>query len=143
MKVLEMLSKLKHKEFCTPNCFGCCGDGEIDITCSAVRDNFEKELLKYYQPKLPKDSIVLSKEEYDDMFTFKTVGNGGKHCGFYNILDTVRKVEREKTAEKCLQLLESMKVHEDGRHEWRDHHNDCIDKCKAKFAKEFEIELKE
>ena len=48
--------------------------------------------------KIPENAVVLTREEYGDMFTFKTVGNGGIHCGFYNILDTVRKVERKETA---------------------------------------------
>lgn len=58
--------------------------------------------------KIPKGAVVMTREEYDDMFTFKTVGNGGKHCGFYNILDTVRKVERKETAEKIYKLSDEI-----------------------------------
>lgn len=54
---------------------------------------------------IPENAVVLTKEEYDDMFTFKTVGQAGKHCGFYNILDTVRKVERKEAVEKFASLL--------------------------------------
>lgn len=63
----KLLYKLKHEEFCEPNCYGCCGDGQLDITCKTVRENFEKELLKYYQPILPEGSVVLSNEEYSKL----------------------------------------------------------------------------
>jgi hypothetical protein len=68
------------------------------ISCgvlTADKDGLLKLECKYYQPKLPEDSVILSREEYDDMFSFKTTRGG-----FYNILDTVRKVERKETAEK-------------------------------------------
>lgn len=52
--------------------------------------------------KIQENSVVLTREEYDDMFSFKTTRGG-----FYNILDTVRKVERKETAEKFAQALEN------------------------------------
>lgn len=58
----------------------------------------------YYQPKIDKDSVILTREQYDDMFTFQTTDKPGHICGFYNILDTVRKVERDETIEKILKL---------------------------------------
>lgn len=42
----EILHKLKQGEFCQQECYGCCGDGQRDITCNTIRDNLEKELLK-------------------------------------------------------------------------------------------------
>jgi hypothetical protein len=62
------------------------------------------------------NAVVLTREEYDDMFTFETVGSGGKHCGFYNILDTVRKVERKETVEKfALKLADYFVEHCSGK----------------------------
>lgn len=46
----------------------------------------------------------------------------------------------EETVEKILQMLETFKVKEDGRHQWREDHNYCIDKCKLKLAKYFDKE---
>ena len=43
-EIKEILNKLKQSEFCQPNCFGCCGDNCIDITCDIIVDNFIKEL---------------------------------------------------------------------------------------------------
>lgn len=50
--------------------------------------------------KIPENAVVLTREEYDNMFSFKTTRGG-----FYNILDTVRKVERKETAEKFAERL--------------------------------------
>ena len=61
----------------------------------------------------------------------------------YDATETAYKNGYEKgskeTVEKCIQLLEDLRVPEDGRHEWRDHHNDCIDRCLVRFKKEFQI----
>lgn len=60
-----------------------------------------KELLWLRERQLPEGAVVLTREEYDDMFSFKTTRGG-----FYNILDTVRKVERKETAEKFAEMAE-------------------------------------
>lgn len=65
-----------------------------------------EELLKYYQPKIPENAVVLTREEYDDMYSFKTTRGG-----FYNILDTVRKVERKETAKEILQDFDNHGVY--------------------------------
>jgi hypothetical protein len=46
---------------------------------------------------------------------------------------------QQETVEEVLQLLEGMRVPEDGRHEWRDHHNDTLDRCKARIISKFKI----
>ncbi len=52
---------------------------------------------------------------------------------------------QQETVEEILQLLEDMRVPEDGRHEWRDHHNDCIDRVIRKLNQKFvdSVEIKE
>lgn len=82
------------------------------FTEQKLREQFYQVFLAYAEHlvykgycKILEGAVVLTREEYDDMFTFKTVGNAGKHCGFYNILDTVRKVERKKTAEKFAEMV--------------------------------------
>lgn len=59
-----------------------------------------KELLKHYQPKVPPNAVVLTQEEYDNMFSFKTTRGG-----FYNILDTVREVQSQETAKEIYEQL--------------------------------------
>lgn len=44
--ITELLEKLQQGELCTPNCYGCCGDGKIDITCPTVVKKFVSELSK-------------------------------------------------------------------------------------------------
>ena len=113
-----------------------------------------EKLIDLNYRKIDKDDVVLPKDEYRylkdmanhfDPFWFCSFGGCEGVCK--ECIDTCEMSifvkERKATAEKCMQLLENMKVPEDSRHEWRDHHNDCIDKCKAKLAKEFEIEIKE
>lgn len=41
-QIEEILSKLQKGEFCTPNCFGYCGNPCLDITCNIIVDNFYK-----------------------------------------------------------------------------------------------------
>ena len=50
---------------------------------------------------------------------------------------------QQETVKEILRLLEDMRVPEDRRHEWRDRHNDTLDKCKARLIKEFGIKLNE
>lgn len=47
-----------------------------------------------------------------------------------------RRARREEY-NKFLEFLDSRYVEEDGRHEWRDHNNDCIDRCKKAFVEQF------
>ena len=49
---------------------------------------------------LPENAVVLTKEQYDNMFSFKTTRGG-----FYNILDTVREVQSQETANEIFTKL--------------------------------------
>ena len=65
-----------------------------------------KELLKHYQPKVPENVVVLTQEEYDNMFSFKTTRGG-----FYNVLDTVREVQSQETAKNIWDKLQEKATH--------------------------------
>lgn len=43
-KMINMLEKLKKGDYCLDNCYGCCGDGKIEITCPNVVFNFIQAL---------------------------------------------------------------------------------------------------
>ena len=41
-----MFNKLKKGDYCVDNCYGCCGDEKIDITCHDVVVNFIQSLMQ-------------------------------------------------------------------------------------------------
>lgn len=41
-----MFNKLKRGDYCVDNCYGCCGDEKIDITCHDVVVNFIQALMQ-------------------------------------------------------------------------------------------------
>ena len=41
-----MFNKLKRGDYCVDNCYGCCGDEKIDITCHDVVVNFIQSLMQ-------------------------------------------------------------------------------------------------
>lgn len=55
-QIEEILHKLKHEEFCKVDCYGCCGDGALDITCPIVIDNFIKALYNAGYRKVDSDT---------------------------------------------------------------------------------------
>ena len=123
--------------------------------------------------KLPEDSVVLTREEYERLnkkiYDFgmeielnlnqiasleREVDHFKSHCDFMEDKkdEWLAKYEKvckqltqvcKKTVEKILKLLDNMYVKEDDRHYWREHNNDCIDKCKAKISKQFGVHIKE
>jgi hypothetical protein len=73
--------------------------------CKEIKNVVDKLINAGYR-KITENAVVLTREEYDNMFSFKTTRGG-----FYNILDTVRKVERKETAEKFAERLKKV-IHE-------------------------------
>ena len=51
---------------------------------------------------LPENAVVLTQEQYDHMFSFKSTRGG-----FFNILDTVREVQSQDTAKDFIFKVES------------------------------------
>lgn len=45
-KILCMFNKLRRGDYCVDNCYGCCGDEKIDITCHDVVVNFIQALMQ-------------------------------------------------------------------------------------------------
>ena len=43
-EMINMLEKLEKGVYCCDNCYGCCGDGKIEITCPNVVFNFIQAL---------------------------------------------------------------------------------------------------
>ena len=45
-KIMCMFNKLKRGDYCVDDCYGCCGDEKIDITCHDVVVNFIQSLMQ-------------------------------------------------------------------------------------------------
>lgn len=45
-KIMCMFNKLRRGDYCVDNCYGCCGDEKIDITCHDVVVNFIQALMQ-------------------------------------------------------------------------------------------------
>ena len=45
-KIMCMFNKLRRGDYCVDNCYGCCGDEKIDITCHDVVVNFIQSLMQ-------------------------------------------------------------------------------------------------
>lgn len=50
MTIKEMLSNLLEGYYCG-ECYGCCGDNSITISCKEMMTKFEEDFFKYYQEK--------------------------------------------------------------------------------------------
>lgn len=57
------------------------------------------------------------------------------------IAEPINQQAEKATAKEIYSLLDTMKVPEDGRHQWRDTHNDCIDRCKSKIKERYGVEV--
>lgn len=117
------------------NCLNCT---YTYCTSSAIAE----ELLEHYQPKLPEGSVVISKKEYELLTDISALKGKAQEALNINPIEELIQVEREarkQVVEDVLAPLDEMKVKEDDRHQWRENHNDCIEKCKAKIAKKFGV----
>ena len=76
---------------------------------------------------------IIMENEYDyEDGDAGDIANALIDAGYRNA-DEVRK--------EMLEFLETLKVDEDGRHAWRDNHNDAIDRCRKKIIEHFNIEV--
>lgn len=103
-------------------------------------DNFVKNI-KYIKDFL-NENVILSRNDYELLTDIKALQLQVQDSLTNMTNEDIERIEKQATktaVEKCIQLLEDSRVPEDGRHEWRDHHNDCIDRCLVRLKKEFQI----
>lgn len=93
----KLLDNLQKEMFCTKGCFGCCGDGKIDITCDTVISNFKNELLKHFQPKIPEGAVVLPREEYNAWVNY--YNDVGQQIRKETAREILGKVDRESNGQ--------------------------------------------
>lgn len=103
------------------------------------------------------DSVVLSREEYEE---YKKVADGKaimvenitdlnklvqfpveydnkKFEDISEFADYVQEQASKETVMEIINFIEGLKVPEDGRHEWRDRHNETIEKIILKLNQKF------
>ena len=90
-----------------------------------------KELLKHYQPKIPKDSVVSSREEYQKDFSSQ-FNKGYKHGS-------------KETAEKAFEITKKIidKKYAIETPWTRATLSNIINQIEKEFAKQFDVEIKE
>lgn len=74
-----------------------------DIQCNVDCLGIAKELLKHYQPKLPKDSVVLSREEFKLLTDIKDLQQQVQDS-LSSMSEDIERIEKQaskETAEKC------------------------------------------
>ena len=100
-----------------------------------------QELVKHYQQKIPEDSVVLTREEYDNLkLEIQKAQINGVQAGLDMTKfkeESIKRKARKETAKDIIDFIKTLKVDEDGRHEWRDHHNDSIDRVTLKLNQRF------
>lgn len=120
-----------------------------------------EDLIKLNYCKIPEGSVVLSKKEYEELKNESAAiaKDYQEMAKFYDekceeleeqrdrqayiaedlIQEKHRWTEqtREEMAREIVAFIESLKVKEDGRHQWREDHNDCIDKVILKINQKF------
>lgn len=72
----------------------------IKVSNQLLPLHIEDMILKAGYRKVPENAVVLTQEEYDNMFTFKTIRGG-----FYSILNTIRKVQKQETAKEWYEKM--------------------------------------
>ena len=85
-----------------------------------------QKLVEHYQPKLPEDSVVLSKEEFSKALT-DNFNMGKKEAQFYSERVAIP-TTRKETAEKIYTFVNSL-----GTHNWERF---------EEFIKQFGVEIK-
>ena len=106
-QIKEMAEQICSYSFCcksAKDCYECeHNDMSIDASCTEIK--CAKELLKHYQPKLPKDSVVLSREEYT-LLLKSNINDVSEYIA--DELATERKETAEKFYKKVRKLLKKL-----------------------------------
>ena len=97
-----------------------------------------KELLKHYQPKLPKDSVVLSREEYEKLTKKLVTEQRAKEIAqeYFGIV-------RKETAEKIIHLVGMLPIPRQVSNRYGVGFENALTVVKLEIAKQFGVEIKE
>lgn len=142
-EIKDLLAKLKRGELCTPNCYGCCGDNELDFAyCPDVADNFEKELANLGYRQIADDEIVLNKKDYEKLchlayFGYEDVKQETARAILKEILKEVESMEVRANLQRKTVKVEELKSYCD----WIIHK--VVPKTIKDFAEKHGIELEE
>ena len=114
------------------------------------------QIVEYYQPKLPEDRVVLSKEDYQLWNVLKkTWASDDKEVSAEDMLETLKNTKELGSKETAKKLIEDMSytIKQNQNIVIRDFDGLCvgnkiiecyyINECLDKFAQQFGIEIKE
>ena len=129
--LIKRISKIQNK-----------GVKDIPNFTNIFIDNQElaEELLKYYQPKLPEDSVVLSREEYE---TYQNLKRDIEYSFEYNQGYTDGQIKgSQETAQKFVN--ETMKRKQTLMNPYTDDESECVSTYWIyELAKQCGVEIKE
>ena len=114
------------------------------------------QVYKKYQPKLPEDSVVLSREEYERLLACEHNLNVGRESyrrmeerayatieDLKNELKQSRKETAEKFYKKVRKLLKKVDIIVDGDEGLVGYEESAVDKGLTEIAKQLNVEIKE
>lgn len=104
------------------------------------KEHIARVLFNQGYRKLPEDSVVLTNDNAEDLANLIITSPQ-----MQSVMSDLIKAWQKETTEKIIDFIETLKVKEDGRHQWREDHNNCIDKVTLKLNQKFinGVEIKE
>ena len=110
-KIMCMFNKLKRGDYCVDNCYGCCGDEKIDITCHDVVVNFIQSLMQAgygdiseykAEREMLGSQIKVLKQRLNDKYIEIDNLNRDYNNAFERLKSQQREIERLKAENACL-----------------------------------------
>lgn len=114
-KIMCMFNKLKRGDYCVDNCYGCCGDEKLDITCHDVVVNFIQALMQAgygdiseykTEREMLGSQIKVLKQRLNDKYIEIDNLNRDYNNAFERLKSQQREIERLKTENEtyCKQI---------------------------------------
>ena len=114
-KIMCMFNKLKRGDYCVDDCYGCCGDEKIDITCHDVVVNFIQALMQAgygdiseykAEREMLGSQIKVLKQRLNDKYIEIDNLNRDYNNAFERLKSQQREIERLKTENEtyCKQI---------------------------------------
>ena len=123
-KIMCMFNKLKRGDYCVDNCYGCCGDEKIDITCHDVVVNFIQSLMQAGYSDISEykaeremlgSQIKVLKQRLNDKYIEIDNLNRDYSNAFERLKSQQQEIERLKAENKenCWKCIEAKRVTEE------------------------------
>lgn len=120
-KIMCMFNKLNRGDYCVDNCYGCCGDEKIDITCHDVVVNFIQSLMQAgygdiseykAEREMLGSQIKVLKQRLNDKYIEIDNLNRDYSNAFERLKSQQQEIDRLKAENKELTKVVSSKVYD-------------------------------